>query len=342
MASLKPDQLDDAIRSGRIGKLYVFDGPENWLKERAAARIIEKLVPPESKDFNLERFDGRQCTGGQIVSAAQSLPFLGERRVVLVTAADELSAADGRLVAESFAGLPESTCLVLLWEGKAGLREEIPAHAGSNGAIVTFWPPFANQLPAWLMNEARTRGKPIAPDAAAALCEACGDLQQMVNEYDKLSLFVGKKPKIEMSDVREHGLPDQAGDYKDLEEALWNRDLRGALQQGELLAESGVRAEQIHPIFERVFRTLLLAQNLRDEKGAGLEEIYAALGIRGKTQQANLATGLRQYRPEDLRRSLDRVAQADYELKTGVLPSGIGVTLLTLATCGQPKTAAAR
>jgi DNA polymerase III subunit delta len=335
VASLKPEQVDDAIRSGRIGKVYLFDGPETFLKERAIQRIVEKLVTPESRDFNLDRFDGLSCTGGQIVTAVQSLPFLGERRVVVVTAADELSAADSRLVGEAMNDLPDSTCLLMVWEGKANLREEIPAQASSVGAIVTCWTPFPNLLPSWIMNEARVRGKPIAPDAAAALCEACSDLQQIVNEYEKLSLYVGKKPKIEMSDVREHGLPDEEGDYKDLEEALFSRDLGGTLRQAHLLAESGLRPESIYPVFERVFRMLVLAQHFRDEKRAGIDEIFASLGIRGKTQQANLARAMNIYKPGDARDAFDRIAQADYELKTGILSGSIGVSLLAMAVLGK-------
>ena len=340
MAALKPDQLEDAIRAGRLAGVYLFDGPEDFLKKRAVDRIIDKLVPAGSRDFNLDRLDGLSCTGGQVVTSVQSLPFLGERRVVVVTSAEELSAAESRLVGEAIADLPDTTCLILLWEGKANLREELPARASSNGAIVTFWAPFPNQLPAWLMNEARLRGKPIAPEAAAALCDACGDLQQLVNEYEKLSLFVAKKPKIDLADVREHGLPDQEGDYRDMEAAIWNRDLRGVLRQGELLAESGLRPESIFPVFERVFRTLILAHHLR-EKGAGLENLYAELGFRGKTQQANLAQGLRAYAAGEARSAFEKVAQADYELKTGITPGSVGVTLLALGALGKREKASA-
>lgn len=340
MASLRPDQLDDAIRSGRIGRVYLFDGPEEFLKQRAIERITEKLVPAESRDFNFERFDGRSCSGGQIVNSVQSLPFLGERRVVIVSSADELSAADSRLVGEALKDLPDTTCLLMTWEGKSNLREEIPAQSSSVGAVVTCWTPFPNQLPAWLMNEARARGKAITPDAAGALCDACVDLQQIVNEYDKLSLFVGKKAKIEMSDVREHGLPDEEGDFKGLEEALWNRDLGGTLRQGHLLSDSGLAAQAIYPVFERVFRMLILAQHLRDDRGSGIDDIYASLGIRGKTQQANLERGMKVYRPAEARDAFDRVAQADYELKTGILSGAMGVSLLALEVCGAARSRA--
>lgn len=298
-------------------------------------QIIEKLVPGEAKDFNLERLDGKSCSGAQIVTAVQSLPFMGERRVVVVQSTEELAAADGRLVGETLSQLPSSMCLLFLYEGKANLREEIPAQVSSLGSIVTFWPPFANQLPSWVVGEAKRRGKTISFDAANLIAQACADLQLISNELDKLCLFIGPKKSIEVVDVRNHGLPDELGDYKDLEEALWNRNLAAALNQGQLLAELGIRGEAIFPVCERVFRTLLLAHYYRREKKLSWDDIHAALYIRGKTYQSNLSQGLKLYTETELRQSFELISQADYDLKTGVLPSSIAVTMLLLRLCGK-------
>jgi DNA polymerase III delta subunit len=113
--------------------------------------------------------------------------------LVIVRSADEFSAPEARLLGENLSSIPASTCLIFLYDGKANLREEIPAHVSSHGAIVTFWTPFPNQLPMWVRDEAKLRGKTITTDAAMALAESCDDLQGISNELDKLSLFVGKK-----------------------------------------------------------------------------------------------------------------------------------------------------
>ncbi len=334
MPVIKSDQLESSIRSGKIGTLYLFDGPENWLKDRAVQQIIKKLVPDEAKDFNLERFDGNSCTGAQIVNAAQSLPFLGDRRVVIVQATEELAVADARAVAETLSNLPESTCLVFLNDGKANIRDEIPAQVTSIGSIVTFWTPFPNQMPAWVTSEAKLRGKTISYEAAMMVAEHCTDLQQIANELDKLCLYVGSKTTIDGTDVRAHGFPDEEGDTKQLEEALWTRNLGEALLQGRLLSEVGVRGESIFPICERVFRTLLLAHCYQSEKKMGLEQIYAAFNMRGKTQQANFLKGFKSYKPVELRSAIEKILQADFDLKTGRLPSEMAVSILLMNLCG--------
>lgn len=328
MPALKPDQLDDQIRSGKLGSVYLFDGPELFLKQRTTQKIINRLLPAEQRDFNLDRFDGNDHTAADIVNACQSVPFLAERRVVVVNNADELAAADRRAVAEQFARLPSSTCAVFLYEGKADMREELPAHAASHGHIVTFWPPFENQLPNWVIGEARSHGKKMTLEAAKALADACADLTEIINEVEKLALFCGKKPVIDLDDVVAHGMPGSVGDYRDFEEALWRRDLSGAMEQGQLLCDMGIGAEAIFPVFERVFRTLLMARYYTKIKGWSANDVHAALNIRGKIQQAKLMEGLRLYTNKDLEKSLERVAGADYDVKTGALPGRMAVSLL--------------
>lgn len=331
MPSQTFDQLEQSIRAGKIERLYLFDGPERWLKERAVQQIIKKLLPDDARDFNLEKFDGNSSSGGEIVSSARSLPFLADRRVIVVSSAEEFKVGDGRLIAEGLADLPASTCVIFLYEGKAALRDEIPALVMSYGVVATFWTPFPNQMPRWVTSEAKARGKQMAYDAAETLADACEDLQDVANELDKLILFVGKKPAITLQDVLAHGLPDEVGDQRALEGAVYQRDLREALNQTRLLSEMGVRAEMIFPTFERILRQLLLGHYQIKEKGRSVADLFTAMRMRGKTQQANFTEGLRRYSPHDIIRSFDRLAESEFQLKTGQLTSELVLSLLTLA-----------
>jgi DNA polymerase-3 subunit delta len=326
----KPEQLDAAISSGKLGTLYLFDGPENFLKERAVEKITDRLLPVEARDFNLNRFDGNTSAAGDVVAAINSLPFLSERRLIIVRAAHEFSAADQRLIGEALTDLSKSICVVFLYDGKANLREEIPAQSASNGSIITFWTPFESQLPAWITTEAKRKGKAISWDAGRLLAESCSDLQEISNELDKLVLLVGKRPSITLQDVVAQGLPDQTGDYNDLEEAIWGRQLTDALTQSDRLSIGGTSAEAVLPVYERVFRTLLLGHYYTQVKKMRLDEAMNELGLRGKMQQMKFEKGIKAYRPVETEEGLETIAQADYDLKTGALPSRMVLSLLTM------------
>jgi DNA polymerase III subunit delta len=331
--SIKPDQLESSIRAGSLGSIYLFDGPENWLKEQAVNRIINRLLSRESRDFNLDRLDGKTCSAAQVVSSLQSLPWMTDRRVVVIQSCEEFSSSDGKIISQELRGVPDSTCVLFTYEGKSNLREEIPAHVASLGQVVTFWPPFPNQLPLWVQSEARQRGKIITHEAALLLSEACTDLQHIVNELDKIFLFVGNKKTVELSDIYKHGLPEEFGDCKDLEEALWNRNTKEALRQGRLLSDSGFRPESLFPVLERLFKALLLGHFMLHHKNTPLEDLPSALNVRGKTNQDKFRRGLKAYTPQETRASLKKIIQAELDLKTGALPSAIVVSLLIWNLC---------
>ena len=339
MPILKPDHLYSALQSGKLGHIYIFDGPENWLKERALKQIIDKLLPKEERDLNLDRFDGETSSGGEIISTAQSMPFLSKKRVILVKSAEEFSSSDAKIISEGLANLPSSTHIFFLYHGKAGLRETLPATVGSLGSIITFWAPFPNQLPSWVVSEVRQRGKSIGFDAARSIAESCSDLQDISNEIDKLILFVGKKKHIDFSDVRLHGLPDGSADYNELEDSIWRRQMGKALYQAQLLGEMGIRGESLFPVFERVFRRLLLAHYYLTKKGWNRMDVFNELGLRGKTKQTQLDQGLRLYSALEVKRSFQRIVDANMDLKTGTLDSGLSVSLLIRGILGKKEEA---
>jgi DNA polymerase III delta subunit len=177
----------------------------------------------------------------------------------------------------------------------------------------------------------------MAIEAAEALADSCGDLQEVSNEIDKLILFIGKKPTITFEDIQDHGLPNESADFKDLEEAIYQRNLKMALNQGRLLAEMGVRAEAIFPLFERIFRNLVLAAYKTEVRGWNHKDLFSQFRLRGRTQQENFMRGLTLYSKEELQGSLALIAEADLNLKTGALSSEVAVTLVILNLLGRAR-----
>jgi len=336
VANIKSEQFLSQIRSGQCGSLYLLDGPEKWLKEKATDELINKVFSDEERKLNLDRYDAKESAPSDIINAAQSFPFLSPKRIVVVQNAEKMTAKDSKLIAPILSNLPPSTILLFLYEGKAGVREEIPAQVSSYGSIVTFWAPFPNQIPSWIVQRAAASGKDLSYEAARMMAETNSDLQELSNEIDKLVLFVGKKMRIEVDDLLAHGLPDGSGDYKDLEDALWSRNLREGLSQGQKLSESGVRAESIFPVFERVFRQLLLADHTLREKQNRLDDFFTNSRIRGRIRQGQIERGLKSYKSHEIRRSFEKIVQAHMDLKTGHLSSELAVTLLLSGLLERP------
>ena len=69
-----------------IGKLVVIEGTERVLADRALEVLLDRLLPADVRDLNLARFTADEAgDAGRVREALQAMPFLAERRVVVVT-----------------------------------------------------------------------------------------------------------------------------------------------------------------------------------------------------------------------------------------------------------------
>jgi DNA polymerase III delta subunit len=97
-----------------IGKLVIIEGTERILAERALELVIDRVLPPDMRDMNLERFAPSQIDGtSRIREAVQAMPFLASSRVVAVTDAQTLKAALRRELWEVAESVPEGNTLVI-------------------------------------------------------------------------------------------------------------------------------------------------------------------------------------------------------------------------------------
>jgi DNA polymerase III delta subunit len=97
-----------------VGKLVIIEGTERVLAERALEVIIDRMLPTDMRDMNLERFAASQLDGtSRVREAVQAMPFLANSRLVAITDAQTLKAAMRREVWEVAESVPEGNTLVI-------------------------------------------------------------------------------------------------------------------------------------------------------------------------------------------------------------------------------------
>lgn len=87
---ITPYKLNREIEKGEVRNLYLLSGEEHLLKEETLSRLKERLLTPEMEAFNYNLLYGFETDYGQIIAAAQSLPMLAEKRLVVVKQAEEM------------------------------------------------------------------------------------------------------------------------------------------------------------------------------------------------------------------------------------------------------------
>lgn len=313
---MKPEEFDRAVQGGGIiGPLYYIYGDEQYLVARGVRRLLERVVPPDTRDFNFTTFYGNECKGDEIVEAAQTFPMFADRRVVLVKKGNELSAAALEVLTGYVTAPSPSTCLIFQGE-KADLRKKFFTAFKKSGELVEFKRPYENQLGIFITEEAACRSKKVEPAAAALLSYLVGtNLQELASQLEKVATFVGERSTIRIDDVRAIVSDTKVDSVFELANALGERDLARCLRCLHTILRDGEAPLMVLAVLTRHFRQLWVVRELLEGRETP-QEIGRKTGIHPYFLKGMMAQAKR-YRSGDLRIVFERLFAVDLALKTG-------------------------
>ncbi|HLH72887.1 MAG TPA: DNA polymerase III subunit delta [Chloroflexota bacterium] len=327
---------------------------DDFFGEERLAALRARLGPPEIQSLNTTTLDGTRLTVGELRSAASALPFLGERRLVIVrrfwgTSTDRSDAVDNMAGASTsrrggrgssereqellsyLPQVPESTDLVLVED-----REFGPDHAlfkvvkQLGGEIQTSGMPRGDQLTIWLNRRVQEKGGRIegaALDRLAVL--AVDDLRQLDLILDLLVTYANGQ-MIRASDVET--LVEESHEYGvfDLVDAVGAGDRVGALRAYRHLLANNVSPVYVLVMLTRQIRLLLIAQ----EAMAQREDLASALKLPPRVAQ-KLGRQARSFGIDRCIAAMQRLAEVDQSIKTGQATEDVAVELLIVDLTGR-------
>ena len=328
---MEPRELERRLKRQELAPVVFLWGEESWLVDEAIRQIEALVLAPEAREFDREAFYGDEVEPQAIVTAAQTLPWLGSQRLVLVREAEALPrAADPALLAYCKQPSP-STCLLFTAQ-RAEASRALFALLLKLPWAVRFRRLSGRDLSAWIAQRLAARGCRITSEALAALREAVGnDLRLLANEIEKLVTFVGPEQAIGVD-----SLVALTGDMREssafeLARLLSTGDMVGAIRAWGKFASSGeypglALGAIIHHV--RQLWRIKLAQH----SGTSPERLAGELNIPAFTVR-RLSAQATAIEPEQLRQWLDALLEADQTLKRSGLPPRSVFERLILRFC---------
>ena len=308
-------EFEKQIKAGAFAPVYFLYGDEPFLAERASHRIMERVVDPAMKDFNLNIYYGSDCKGTEILDTAQTLPMFAERRVVLVRRAEGLPVATQEGLLPYLANPSPETCLIFV-AGKPDLRRKFFAELKKQSGCLEFKKLYENKLGPFISSEASVHGKKIDSAGTELLAFLVGsNLQALSSQIEKAALFVGNRPVITVEDVRT--IVSQSKEFSAFELARFvgEKNLAKALATLESMLVNGEEAPMILGALASHFRRIWRMRELHDQKLAPAE-----IGKQLKIHQFFLAEQLTQakkYAITELELLFERLYRADQAVKSG-------------------------
>jgi DNA polymerase-3 subunit delta len=270
------NELYKNIDRGSISPVYFFVGEEDALIDDALAGLEKKIfVPQGSAAFNRDVIMACTGEGERIVGLARAFPVLAKRRLVVVREADALNQQDWDSLTPYLKNPPLSTCLVFI-------MGEAPSFASPDN-IVDFSVEDESEINDFLLKELSIRGKKIVPRAKDLLLSmAWNSLQELRQEIEKLSIYVGEKQTIDIDDLnRLCSVRIEVGAFA-LTDALGNRDAQAALRNLEALIDSGENEIGILARLANHFRRLIVTRSILENGGTVYDVPWEAVSVEGE------------------------------------------------------------
>jgi len=330
---MKPDEFIKSIEKGDIRPLYYLYGEESYLIEKGVKQLLSRLVSADLRDFNLNVYYGNECTGEDVVAAAQTLPMFAEWRVVQVKNSDKLSVAALETLAAYVQDPSPSTCLILQGE-KIDQRKKFFVEMKKRGELVEFKRLYENQLLPFIRSEAAEQGKKFQPAAAELLiCLSGNNLQDLVSQIEKIILYAGSRDIIELDDVKAVVSDTRVDSVFELANSLGEKNLDKALRNLHALMYDGEAPLLILAMLTRHFRQLWKVRELVERKVPS-QEIGKAAGVHPYFLQG-IVRQCKNYRVAELREVFERFFTLDFALKSGSTKPGLLLERLVIDICGS-------
>lgn len=316
-AALK--QLKQELRDGTPGKLYVFYGEETYLREYYLARLKEVLLPAGLEDFNLHAIAGKDCTLRQLAEAADCLPMMSERTLILVTDFDLFGGGADRRegLAALFADLPDYCCLVFYYDllpYSPDERTKLAAALRQYGSVVPFPRQEQSELSPWIARRFRAQGCDISPRTAEYLVNQCGPLMQnLITEIDKIAAYASSG-EITPAHIDAVVIPQMSAVVWEMTDAIAQGNFESAACVMNDLLGAQEAPVKILAVVGQYFRQLYIARLVLQRKGSAAE--LARLCAVQDWKAKKLLASARRFSLPWCRGAVRRCAQTDLAMKS--------------------------
>ena len=303
------DIVERATR-GDLDPVYILISEQPLLVDRAVSAILEAAVPEPARGFNYDMMEGKGLTATRVLNAAQTLPMMAQRRMVLIR---EISAAPAGELAKlvDYLDSPNPSTVLVATASKVDKRVKFYARARKHKALHDLAPP--KQLGPWIRSEARALKVQMDSRAASRLVDVIGkDLSRISLSLEQLALYAGDRP-IAVADVDDLIADTRERTVFELTDAIGQADLPGALAAVTSLCEQRQSAIGVVVMLARHMRQLGMCQAAMSErlpKGEVARRVGVPPFIAGK-----LMDQARRYPPGAIPTALGKLSRVDRALK---------------------------
>ena len=335
--------LKTQIKNSDIKSLYLFYGPEEFLKKYYIKSIEDKILDKNTITFNKTILEDK-IAAEKVVDSCDTLPVFAERKLVIVKNSgffkssneskklnkkenkSQKSKSNTQIVLDYIKDIPDYTCLIF-YENEVDKRIKLTSEIKKKGLIVEFPYQKHEDLIKWVKNIVKSNNKHIDTDTASFLVEISDfGMTGIRNEIDKLLVYTGERKTITIDDIKKVGSITAKSIIFDLTDAIAGKNIAVSFK---ILDEMVTLKEPIPKIIymiSRQFRQLYQVKILL-ENGMSSREIISKLSIHPYAFD-KLKKFCPNFTIDRLKNNMIDLYECDKAIKTGKMKDRMAVELL--------------
>ncbi|MCB9438152.1 MAG: DNA polymerase III subunit delta [Anaerolineales bacterium] len=317
---------------------YILHGDDEYSIKAQVSSFKQKM----GDDLNINEYDGAKTSPQEVVAVAQAMPFLSDRRLVIVygmlgaLGSSKAKSAKENLhyLVDNLPHLPESARLVFVEYQTLSDNHAVVklVQTEPSGYIKAFSAP--KNPTAWIQKRVGEYGVKTEPRAVAALAAVVdGDLRRADNELYKLAAYVGQGGTITEREVALLTPYVPESNVFEMVDAMGQRDGKTAMGLLHKLLENDRQDPMaVFGMIIRQFRLLVQARELIDG-GANAKGVSQALGIHSFVAE-KVSKQARGFSQAQLDRIYQNLLTTDQGVKTGKVSIEVALDLLIAGIAG--------
>ncbi|MFL0402294.1 DNA polymerase III subunit delta [Bacillus nitratireducens] len=311
------------IKKKQFAPLYLLYGTEAYFINETIKLITTEALEEEDREFNVVTYDLEEAYLEDVVEDARTLPFFGDRKVILIKSPLFLTAQKEKLeqnikILEEYIGEPSPFSILVFvapYE-KLDERKKITKLLKKTADVVEANAMQVQDVQKWVVSRAEEAHVYIDNPAVSLLLELVGsNVTMLAKEMDKLTLYVGMGGEITSKLVTELVPKSVEQNVFALTEKVVKKDIAGAMQILDGLFTQQEEPIKLLALLVSQFRLLNQVKELQ-QRGYGQNQIASHIGVH--PYRVKLAMNQTKFFSfEELKRVILELAEADYSMKTG-------------------------
>lgn len=262
-----------SIKAGSLKGAYVLHGEEEFVKESALKSLTASL-DEAVRDLNLQAFE--KAEADDVISACETLPFFGERRIVVCKFLPVES--DAKKLCAYLPGLPPTTLLIFFVAGKADSKKSVFKAVSASGGAVEFPRLKESEAVRWVYQQGRRLNVTITEAAARHMVSLAGtDVATLNNELTKAADYVGRGNELTREAISACVTRSLEIRIYDMQDYLLSGKAQDGIRAYRRMLSDGESTFGIAGFMEKCFRSMLTARTYID-KGLNRQRVLQLTG----------------------------------------------------------------